>query len=332
MGSTYSVEKIATVMEHEGVRYYTLFERTVESNVKPRIPRVYAVTFGTATACMETIIRRATDCEGGMLKGKTGSYITPSAYIKQWRKALSQPSLSGGDGMTRDVGIGNGIYDLPVERREQIEALLEQYGHQGLVDGRLCFNYKENPLLLVDLCKLPLVGAWQLLDFRRGLLTPAPELGYSPEATKTTVPQKIDRIFSYEDEGGFGKSFWVWKESGAWAVLADYLLISQMILQYGCQAEADNPGCVEAVIANIRKRVKEKVVPIDMDQTIQIKSRKLEHSWHIRAVKEFRKKMGIDESKGTIEISFREVVAANATRQFSSLPDGTVDFLAPAPF
>lgn len=92
MGSTVSTGKLIGAFEGPtGNPVYVMFEQTYESNSFPRTPKWSARMIGDLAATLKNIFLSASSCEGGMLQGTGGRYITPEGYIKGWMSELANP-------------------------------------------------------------------------------------------------------------------------------------------------------------------------------------------------------------------------------------------------
>lgn len=94
MGSTVSTGKlIAAFRGNDGRPCYVMFEQTYEKNCRPHNPSWSARAIGGVETMMKRIFASASSCEGGMLQGTGGRYITPESYLAGWLKELASPVL-----------------------------------------------------------------------------------------------------------------------------------------------------------------------------------------------------------------------------------------------
>ena len=92
MGSTVSTGKLIGAFEgHTGNTVYVMFEQTYDKNSYPRTPKWSARMIGDLAATLKNIFLCAASCEGGMLQGAGGRYITPEGYITGWMAELANP-------------------------------------------------------------------------------------------------------------------------------------------------------------------------------------------------------------------------------------------------
>lgn len=92
MGSTVSTGKLIGAFKGPtGDPVYVMFEQTYDTNTCPRTPRWSARMIGDVAATLKNIFLSAASCEGGMLQGAGGRYITPEGYIAGWLTELSNP-------------------------------------------------------------------------------------------------------------------------------------------------------------------------------------------------------------------------------------------------
>ncbi len=93
MGSTITTGKMAAAFQmSQGRVCFVLFERVHESNVHPYTPTWQCGFIGTAHAAIRKIFSWASDCEGGMLRGRDGD-IKPENYIAAWLRELANPVI-----------------------------------------------------------------------------------------------------------------------------------------------------------------------------------------------------------------------------------------------
>lgn len=92
MGSTVSTGKLIGAFEgHTGKPVYVMFEQCYDKNSHPRTPKWSARMIGDAAAILKNVFLCAASCEGGMLQGTGGRYITPESYISGWLSELANP-------------------------------------------------------------------------------------------------------------------------------------------------------------------------------------------------------------------------------------------------
>ena len=77
---------------------YACFEETYESNVYPHSPSWSCIAIGHIEDVLERIFHRASSCEGGMLRSRTGN-LTPEGYIGSWLDKLAAPFAIRGRGV-----------------------------------------------------------------------------------------------------------------------------------------------------------------------------------------------------------------------------------------
>lgn len=92
MGSTVTTGKLAAAFRSaDNTVTYVLFEETYSKNCYPRTPKWYCWSIGDIAHVMKAIFSAASSCEGGMLQGSGGRYITPESYVASWLKQLAEP-------------------------------------------------------------------------------------------------------------------------------------------------------------------------------------------------------------------------------------------------
>lgn len=92
MGSTVSTGKlIGAFVGPTGDPVYVMFEQTYDKNTYPRTPKWSARMIGDLAATLKNIFLCAASCEGGMLQGAGGRYITPEGYLIGWMAELANP-------------------------------------------------------------------------------------------------------------------------------------------------------------------------------------------------------------------------------------------------
>nr|WP_192963400.1 hypothetical protein [Pseudomonas fluorescens]CEK42225.1 hypothetical protein PQBR57_0272 [Pseudomonas fluorescens SBW25] len=92
MGSTVSTGKLIGAFEGPtGKPVYVMFEQTYDKRSFPREPRWSARMIGDLAATLQNIFLSAASCEGGMLQGAGGRYITPEGYLTGWMTELANP-------------------------------------------------------------------------------------------------------------------------------------------------------------------------------------------------------------------------------------------------
>lgn len=83
MGSTVTTGKLAAAFKStDDTVTFVLFEETYSKNCYPRTPKWCCWSIGNIGHVMKAIFSAASSCEGGMLQGSGGRYITPDVYRK----------------------------------------------------------------------------------------------------------------------------------------------------------------------------------------------------------------------------------------------------------
>ncbi|NVL49851.1 hypothetical protein F2S72_08875 [Pseudomonas syringae pv. actinidiae] len=92
MGSTVSTGKlIGAFIGAAGQPTYVMFEQFYDKNTVPNVPKWNARMIGDAGAVLKNIFLCASSCEGGMLQGAGGRYVTPESHIRGWLQELANP-------------------------------------------------------------------------------------------------------------------------------------------------------------------------------------------------------------------------------------------------
>lgn len=92
MGSTVSTGKLIGAFEGPtGNPVYVMFEQTYDKRSFPHDPKWSARMIGDLAATLQNIFLSAASCEGGMLQGAGGRYITPEGYVSGWMAELGNP-------------------------------------------------------------------------------------------------------------------------------------------------------------------------------------------------------------------------------------------------
>lgn len=321
MSSTYSVgKKAAVIAAINGTLYYALFEQTFESNVFPQTPRWSAIYFGTAAACMDTIIKYSAACEGGCLKERGGD-TTPSAYIKHWREALANPVELASD-RSLTASFGNGIYKLDPESRPQVEALLSKHGHPGVEGDKLVLQLPTHVELLADLAAAG-TPTWRFLDESGTYSYPNPQLGYQPAAAKGEVPA-FSALYA-KDKPSYDSEFWISAEGSILGTGWHYSTISHLIHRFVRPSEARFPGSAESAIKQIRAVVKE-AVPFPNGQRIEIDCTKAPHRWQAETAERLAEKMGLPKDQTLISTTMGDILAKEVLYEFKSLAPEMITF------
>lgn len=97
---------------------YVLFEQTYETNCSPHTPHWCCVGIGEIRDVMQRIFLFASDCEGGMLRNRSGR-LAPENYLRSWMRELVHPYLMPDFG--RDLVLGTGFYNT-VQQEEMAKA------------------------------------------------------------------------------------------------------------------------------------------------------------------------------------------------------------------
>lgn len=316
MGSTYSVGKRAAALAGpDGTIYYALFEETYESNVYPHHPCWSAIYFGTAQACMDRIIWHAEYCEGGMTKEEGGN-TTPSAYIKHWREAMSNPTELSGE--WTEASFGNGIYVLDPAMRPQIEAVLHTHSHPGPDGDKVRVNFRKQPELMHALVDVG-AYAWRFFGPRQCTSIPAEWAAYSPKLVSGLIPTVT--IWSIADRPD--AEHWIQSEGrmrkAGWA----YSTVEYLIDDFARPSEREHPGSAEATIREIRKLMK-KVRPMPMETVVRVERAKGGEKWDLRTFDQLAAKLGCTGQE--IATTVGAILRADAVYEFKSLPDAMVAF------
>jgi hypothetical protein len=191
MGATVTTGKLVAAFKNlEGKTFYVLYEETYEKNVYPRTPLWSARAMGELEAVMRIIFLSASSCEGGMLQGAGGRYITPEGYISGWLKELANPVELADCHF--DLSISDG-WSAVIDRKEfsEIKPRLKAVGasdlatllEHGLTISTSLYNDAEALSAIFDGFHL---GVWRIFKNHstpvHGVRNSA--LGYSPTKAK----------------------------------------------------------------------------------------------------------------------------------------------------
>lgn len=253
MGATHSAsKKVEAIVTTDGTIYYAMFEGTFESNVYPKVPHVGCTTFGTIDDCMRRVLQYASNCESGMLKGVGSSYIKPESYIRQWRKALANPTRLNASYPVR-LPFGTGWRDIEPDAEPKVRELMMKYGLSG--KNTFCLDEPHACELLRDLMWEARISPWMLLT-ETCLGNVVTGLGYviAKKSTPAPIPVEIyklpdsrypnssdcDHMYRFNGKGPLVK--------GGWA----YQMMGNFINDFVIDAEKGSPGCSEQLIAAFR--------------------------------------------------------------------------------
>tara|TARA_R110002124_G_scaffold128157_2_gene288530 strand:- start:11413 stop:12441 length:1029 start_codon:yes stop_codon:yes gene_type:complete len=190
MGSTVSTAKMASAFETEDGPFYVLFEETYEKNCYPRTPRWGCVGFGQIQHVMKWIFHSAASCEGGMLQGAGGRYITPEGYIASWLKELACPVYHHDHDVELETSSSYRA-SIPQEKLQTALATLAESGRPDIAEKidageAVSLSIHEDGTFLCELYETLSLAPWRLIEPH---LVPLDkdrraELGYRPAKTK----------------------------------------------------------------------------------------------------------------------------------------------------
>ncbi|KAF0255674.1 hypothetical protein [Pseudomonas putida] len=218
MGSTVSTGKLIGAFEGSaGKPVYVMFEQSYDKNSYPRTPKWRARMIGDAAAVLKNIFLCAASCEGGMLQGAGGRYVTPEAHIASWLKELSNPvemadqSFELAVGKYWEAAIPQDSYEKAKARLATIKA---DHIIEALEAGSVTVSLHGDSDALSAIYNGESIWASQIIKEDRapvdGLRNPS--LGYSPAKSKV---QQIDtpRFTMIHPDLG---SYLIQGQDGAW--------------------------------------------------------------------------------------------------------------------
>lgn len=190
MGSTVSTGKLIGAFNGKaGQPVYVMWEQFYDKNSFPRTPKWNARMIGDIGALLKNIFLCASSCEGGMLQGTGGRYVTPESHIAGWLKELANPVEMA----DREFELKVGKYweaAIPDDSYEKAKARLAliQADHiiKGLEAGGVRVSLHGDSDVLSALYNGECIWASQIIKADQvpvdGQRNPA--LGYSPSKTK----------------------------------------------------------------------------------------------------------------------------------------------------
>jgi hypothetical protein len=254
MGSTVSTGKlIGAFTGAAGHAVYVMFEQFYDKNTHPRTPKWNARMIGDAGAVLKNIFLCASACEGGMLQGTGGRYISPESHIAGWMSELANPvemadrSFELTVGKYWDAAIPHESFE---KAKAQLTSITADHIIAGLEAGGVTVSLHGDSDVLSAIYNGESIWASQIikadqvpLDGQRN-----PALGYSPAKSKVKqldTPRftRIDRdLGSYLIQGADG----AWRcENGGQSYIQD-------LVRALWQDELREPGSYRARIKAYR--------------------------------------------------------------------------------
>lgn len=264
MGSTIITKRLAAVFDNpanRGDHIWTLFEKTYESNVHPHTPHWSVRAIGRIDGALRSIFSGAAACEGGSLRGRSGS-ISPETHIDRWMAALRHPVVMP----DRDIRLTKDdiLEALAFPWRQGVEEAWSELGRRVKVLGM------ESILDALDQGEEIALSLYQDVEAviaicgesstQRALLSPcqalggywAPEsasaasIGYFPAGGEVSAPT-VPRTYRINDFDHLIERDGAWKEAG-WA----YSIIGQYVSGL-FREELRAPGSYRVLIPPYRK-------------------------------------------------------------------------------
>lgn len=275
MGCTIVAARMVASLQTLKGQFYALFEQTYESNVFPKTPTWGCRYFGTIESCMSRIIHDAAATEGGILK-ETSGRVSPSAYIKHWRREFLWP-MSLKTTIVR-AKFGTGFRDLPLEKRSAVSALLEAHG-LTTVDDTVELNLHQNPDTFQALIDEEKLSVWKFLsgtDFE----SPVQGAAIYRTAKQPSAFDDLPVSLFFLDQDNADREYWVMDENGrmagsGWA----FSTIEKLICTYAVASERSRPGSAEETIRLIRQTMGS-ASPLLDECPVSIQRADAKEKWH----------------------------------------------------
>lgn len=258
MGSTVSTGKlIGAFRGQDGQPCYVMYEQTYEKNCYPHTPRWSARAIGGLETMMKGIFRAASACEGGMLQGAGGRYITPEGYIASWLKELANPVAMGNLSLTVKVESGWSA-PLAVNELDEIKPTMAALGYETQAAALEAGEAVELTLhgdsqLLSALYSGEKRSAWRILEAYSVPVTGYRDesLGYAPQKAKSFVVEvpRCVRVSGHNENILFQQPDGSWRCKG-WA----YSIIGDFVTQHW-EAELREPGSYRSRIKALRDAI-----------------------------------------------------------------------------
>lgn len=259
MGSTITTGKrAAAYKDAAGNVWYSLFERTHESNCYPHTPEWSCIYFGALEGAIEKIFKHASSCEGGMLLGANKRSLKPENYITAWLRELSEPLEYEPPRITLSAS-ASWIAPIDINNAERAYAILQRFGYDGIVDilksgGAHDLNPLHDAPVIADLFgNKSERGPWRVIKNVpcEGLRNAG--LGYKPQSASLKHPldlPKVLKILPSEEGLLIQQPDASWKYGG-W----NYSVIAEFVNSIW-QQELVNPGAYKVAIAAMRDAAK----------------------------------------------------------------------------
>src|SRR5574337_1933008 len=316
--------KAASLVSH-GQVFYAMFEQTYEANCRPHTPHWSARFFGTAEECMQRVVRVSSDTEGGCLKWAGRGDITPSAYIKRWRKAFAaaveMPRL------TARLKFGDGIYKHPEDERPAVLAVLARHGLVFDSSARaISFPVPDHPAAVAELVMDYGVYLWRLIDATAASWH-QPGAPYAP-TPPTSAPDALPvRVFSITADQHEPEHWVVSCDANAGEAVAKtgwaYSTVQHLISRFAVAAEAASPGSAEQVIRQIRQVVGNRT-EMARSQPVFVSLQDAKVDWERRAFGHFATKLQRECSQ--ISTTVGEIIGSGALYELTCMSPAMVKF------
>jgi hypothetical protein len=267
MGSTVTTGKMATAFRmSQGRVCFVLFERLHETNVYPHTPTWQCIFIGTAPAAIRRIFAWASECEGGMLRGRDG-HIKPENYIAAWLRELANPVIMPDRRIRLYAGTSFSA-PLPVDN-EVFLARMEAHGRDDFAklirDGNVAeLSLHAHADILIEMFgqdrnRKPALAPWRMLSGHDRPHDPQrdPGLGYAPQPIAPDLAPIPPMIRINEHERMLRNEDGVWVNEG-WA----YGVIGRRITEMS-EIEIETPGYYRKAIPRLREAVENAPWPPD---------------------------------------------------------------------
>lgn len=253
MGSTITCHRrVATAPSAVGAVFF-LFEETYESNVTPKTPRWSCIHVGDAASALESIFSRASSCEGGMLRNRSGA-ISAEGYIQSWLEEMGRPFVMEGEARIR---LSRGEYDwhgLSEKQADAIRPLLSDEEAAALDSGRdVVMACKANADTIARIVSAG-VNAWAAIERD---CVPATyddrdaSLGYNPASAKSISIERPE-AFHLPD----GDNIVLQDENGAWRCRGWEFNVVADFIRGSWKTEMEIPGSYRRRIKAFREAIK----------------------------------------------------------------------------
>lgn len=305
MGYTVTTgKKVFAVAKPSSKVMYFLYEKTHESNVRPKAPTWSCIGVGHQEDVVRLVIRMSGDCDNGSLKSSS-SDIKSENYIAAWMRELKNPMAM--PDIKIDLKKGTGFHStLPERLCEQLKPRLDAMGLSSVLEAACSESGWEGQLY----DNLELVH--ELFAHRDGIPYISPYLQFCnmPDSESKSclgiqdIKNDIEKHsfkVSYISDSHKTKSFFVSTDGGDFKMIGPcYSAIYDYIRNYVIDAELLCTGSFKPMITGFKELIKnaselpaETIVTVDATKIELIETSENAKKWQLSNFEELKKSLGI---------------------------------------